>query len=158
MTVHFTWFHEKFRLLPVDATEDTVCIYAHAYIMMFLSTQLFGDKSANRVHIRWLSFVANHDDMGNYSWGTAALAWLYRCMCRVVNRNITNLSWIFWWFSPLRPHGFEDFSFPLASKWAAYLLPNDGKEQRILWEPYSTLDVLVVVHLEILMKKHCWLW
>ncbi|RYQ97667.1 hypothetical protein Ahy_B08g093748 [Arachis hypogaea] len=38
MTVHFTWFHERFRVLPADATEDTVCIYTRAYIMMLLST------------------------------------------------------------------------------------------------------------------------
>ncbi|RYR47798.1 hypothetical protein Ahy_A07g033766 [Arachis hypogaea] len=75
MTVHFTWFHERFQVLPEDATEDTVRIYARAYIMMLLSTQLFGDKSANWVHIQWLSFVANLDDMGSYSWGSAALAW-----------------------------------------------------------------------------------
>ncbi|QHO13563.1 uncharacterized protein DS421_15g516570 [Arachis hypogaea] len=92
MTVYFTWFHERFRVLPADATEDTVCICARTYIMMLLSTQLFGDKSANRVHIWWLSFVANLDDMGSYIWGTATLAWLYRCMCRVTNRNITNLA------------------------------------------------------------------
>ncbi|RYR15167.1 hypothetical protein Ahy_B04g071891 isoform E [Arachis hypogaea] len=71
--------------------------------MMLLSTRLFGDKSANQVHIRWLPFVANLDDMGRYSWGSAALACLYQCMCRVTNRNVTNLagplyllqSWIF---------------------------------------------------------------
>ncbi|RYR51023.1 hypothetical protein Ahy_A06g026078 isoform H [Arachis hypogaea] len=90
MTVHFTWFHERFSVLPPDANEETVRIYARAYIMMLLSTQLFGDKSANRVHIRWLPFVANLDEMGRYSWGSAALAWLYRCMCRVANRNVTN--------------------------------------------------------------------
>ncbi|RYR09314.1 hypothetical protein Ahy_B05g077571 isoform J [Arachis hypogaea] len=108
MTVHFTWFHERFRVLPPDASEET----------------LFGDKSANRVHIRWLPFVANLDGMGRYSWGSAALAWLYRCMCRVANRNVTNLagplqllqSWIFWRFPSLRPAGFEVFSFPLASR------------------------------------------
>ncbi|RYR09317.1 hypothetical protein Ahy_B05g077571 isoform I [Arachis hypogaea] len=66
MTVHFTWFHERFRVLPPDASEETVRIYARAYIMMLLSTQLFGDKSANRVHIRWLPFVANLDGMGSY--------------------------------------------------------------------------------------------
>ncbi|XP_072084456.1 protein MAIN-LIKE 1-like [Arachis hypogaea] len=123
-TVHFTWFHERFRLLPADASEDTVCIYARAYIMMLLSTQLFMDKSANRVHLRWLPFVAKLDDMGSYSWGTAALAWLYRCMCRVANRNITNLagplqllqSWIFWRFPTLRPQDFDAFSFPLTSR------------------------------------------
>ncbi|RYR35166.1 hypothetical protein Ahy_A10g050301 isoform H [Arachis hypogaea] len=76
-------FHERFSVLPPDANEETVRIYARAYIMMLLSTQLFGDKSANRVHIRWLPFVANLDEMGRYSWGSVALAWLYRCMCRV---------------------------------------------------------------------------
>ncbi|RYR35463.1 hypothetical protein Ahy_A10g050604 isoform F [Arachis hypogaea] len=91
-TVHITWFHERFRVLLNDATEDTVHIYARAYIMMLLSTQLFGDKSENQVYIWWLPFVARLDDMGGYSWGSAALAWLYRCMCRVANRNVTNLA------------------------------------------------------------------
>ncbi|RYR55212.1 hypothetical protein Ahy_A06g030461 [Arachis hypogaea] len=122
MTVHFTWFHERFRVLPADATEDTVRIYARAYIMILLSTQLFGDKSANWVHIRWLPFVANLDDMG---------------------------------------------------RWSTYLPPNDGKEQRVInyrlvldrltardivWEPYSALDVLTVVHPEILREERCRLW
>ncbi|XP_016207538.1 serine/threonine-protein phosphatase 7 long form homolog [Arachis ipaensis] len=122
-----------FTVLPADASEETVCIYARAYIMMLLSTQLFGDKSANRVHIRWLPFVANLDDMG---------------------------------------------------RWSAYLPPNDGKEQRVIryrlaldrltardlsfiavrvsflivWEPYSALDVLAVVHPEILTEEHSRLW
>ncbi|RYR48656.1 hypothetical protein Ahy_A07g034712 [Arachis hypogaea] len=129
MTVHFTWFHERFRVLPPDVIEETIRIYARAYIMMLLSTQLFGDKSTNWVHIRWLPFVANLDDMGRYSWGSAALAWLYRCMCRLANRNVTNLagplqllqSWIFCRFPSLRPSGFE-----------------------IVWEPYSALDVFAV--------------
>ncbi|RYR55273.1 hypothetical protein Ahy_A06g030511 [Arachis hypogaea] len=155
MTVHFTWFHERFRVLPPDATEETVRIYARAYIMMLLSTQLFGDKSANRVHIRWLPFVANLDDMG---------------------RNVTNLvgllqllqSWIFWRFPTLRPSGFEVFSFPLASRWSAYLPLNDSKDQRVIsyrlaldrltardiaWEPYSALDVLAVVHPRYLQRS-----
>ncbi|QHO22600.1 uncharacterized protein DS421_12g356650 [Arachis hypogaea] len=136
MTVHFTWFHERFRVLPADATENTVRIYACAYIMMLLSTQLFGEKSANRVHIRWLPFVVNLDEMG-------------------------------------RPSGFEVFSFPLASRWSAYLPPNDGKKQRVInyrlaldrltardivWEPYSALDVHAVVYSEILTEEHCQLW
>ncbi|QHO11585.1 uncharacterized protein DS421_15g499360 [Arachis hypogaea] len=155
-TIHFTWFHERFRVLPADASEETVHIYARAYIMILLSTQLFMDKSGNRVHLRWLPFVARLDDMGSYSWGAAALAWLYRCMCRVANRNVTNLagplqllqSWIFWRFPTLRP-------------WATYLPTSDGKEQRINQyrlaldrlgdrDPYGSLDVLAVIHPEIL--------
>ncbi|XP_020965724.1 serine/threonine-protein phosphatase 7 long form homolog [Arachis ipaensis] len=102
-------------------------------------------------------------------------------MCRVANRNVTNLagqlqllqSWIFWRFPSLRPAGFEVFSFPLASRWSAYLPPNDGKEQRVIryrlaldrltardivWEPYSALDVLAVVHPEILTEEHSRMW
>ncbi|RYR51324.1 hypothetical protein Ahy_A06g026342 [Arachis hypogaea] len=122
MMVHFSWFHERFSVLPPDANEETIRIYARAYIMMLLSTQLFGDKSANRVHIRWLPFVANLDDMG---------------------------------------------------RWSAYLPLNDSKEQRVLsyqlaldrltardivWEPYSVLDVLAMVHPEILTEEHSRIW
>ncbi|RYR43063.1 hypothetical protein Ahy_A08g039493 [Arachis hypogaea] len=85
-------FHERFRVLSADVSEETVCIYARAYIMMLLSTQLFGDKSGNWVHIRWLPFVVRLVDMGSFSWGSAALAWLYRCMCRMANRNVTNFA------------------------------------------------------------------
>ncbi|RYR34032.1 hypothetical protein Ahy_A10g048750 [Arachis hypogaea] len=112
MTVHFTWFYVRFRVLPADASEDTMRIYTRTYIMMLLSTQTFGEKNENRVYLRLLPYVAKLNEM-------AALAFLYRSMCRVANRNITNLassfqllqSWIFWQFSTLRPYGFETFAF-----------------------------------------------
>ncbi|RYQ93060.1 hypothetical protein Ahy_B09g099320 [Arachis hypogaea] len=171
-TVHFTWFHERFRVLPQDATEDTVQIYARAYIMMLLSTQLFGDKSANRVHIRWLPFVARLDEMGSYSWASAALAWLYRCMCRVANRNVTNLAGplqLLYRYSRQLPF---QFLF-LRLKWATYLPISDFREERVIqcrllldrlgdrdivWEPYAALEVLAVVHPEILAEEHSRLW
>ncbi|RYR26344.1 hypothetical protein Ahy_B02g060577 [Arachis hypogaea] len=181
MTVCYTWFHERFRVLPADATEDIVRIYARAYIMMLLSSQLFADKNANRVHLRWLPYVASLDDLGRYSWGSAALAWLYRCLCRGTNRNVVNLagplqllqSWIFWRFPCLRPSDFNIFGFPLASRWAQYLPRNDAVDQRvvaarlsldrlrvhdIVWEPYSTPDVAAIVHPEILLDQHRRLW
>ncbi|RYR39631.1 hypothetical protein Ahy_A09g045197 [Arachis hypogaea] len=71
--------------------------------MILLSTQLFDDKSDTRMHIQWLPYVARLENMGGYSWGSAALSWLYRCLCRVANRNVVKLacplhllqSWIF---------------------------------------------------------------
>ncbi|RYR09947.1 hypothetical protein Ahy_B05g078399 isoform A [Arachis hypogaea] len=76
--VNCTWFQENFAECPEGADEETVRRYARAYIMMLLGTQLFADKSGNRIHIRWLPFVARLEEMGGYSWGSAALAWLYR--------------------------------------------------------------------------------
>ncbi|XP_072088219.1 protein MAIN-LIKE 1-like [Arachis hypogaea] len=83
---------ETFGELPEGADEPTVRRYAHTYIMMLLGTQLFADKSGNRIHIRWLSYIAMLEDMGGYSWGSAALSWLYRCMCRTVNRHVVKLA------------------------------------------------------------------
>ncbi|RYR44002.1 hypothetical protein Ahy_A08g040385 [Arachis hypogaea] len=85
--------------------------------MMLLSTQLFGDKSGNQVYIRWLPFVAKLDEMGSYSWASATLAWLYRCI--VI--------------------------------WALRLSVLDFM---VIWESYAALDVLAVVHLEILAEEH----
>ncbi|RYR16427.1 hypothetical protein Ahy_B04g073443 [Arachis hypogaea] len=48
--------------------------------MMLLSTQLFGDKSGIHMHIRWLPYLARLEDMDRYSWGSATLSWLYRCL------------------------------------------------------------------------------
>ncbi|RYR46064.1 hypothetical protein Ahy_A07g031824 isoform E [Arachis hypogaea] len=140
-----TEFHERFQVLPADATDETVRVYARAYILMLLSSQLFADKNANRVHFRRLPYLASLDDLGRYSWGSATLAWLYRCLCRGTNRNVVNLagplqllqSWIFWRFPTLRPTGFDRFGFPLTS---------------------SSVDVAAVIHPEILADEHRRLW
>ncbi|XP_072064286.1 protein MAIN-LIKE 1-like [Arachis hypogaea] len=90
--VKCTWMQETFSEIPQGADDETVRRYARAYIMMLLLMQLFGDKSGTRLHIRWLPYVARLEDMGRYSWGSAALSWLYRCMCRVANRNVVKLA------------------------------------------------------------------
>ncbi|RYQ90281.1 hypothetical protein Ahy_B09g096457 isoform B [Arachis hypogaea] len=138
-------FEQLFRVMPTDATEPTVQVYARGYIMMLLSMMLFGDKSGARVHLRWLPYVADLDELGKYSWGSATLCWLYRCLCRVANRNVKNLagtlallqSWIFWRFPTFRPRGFDVILWPLASR---------------------ALEVIQVVHPDILRPEHTHLW
>ncbi|QHN79073.1 uncharacterized protein DS421_19g666950 [Arachis hypogaea] len=149
--INCSWFQETFGECPEGADEDTVRRYARAYIMMLLGTQLFADKSGNRIHIKWLPFVARLEEMGTYSWGSAALAWLYRCM----------------------PAGFETFSWPLASRWSGYIPSNSEKGPRVqmwrlwidrlqdrefIWMPYSSPDILQVVHPEVLEPRHMVLW
>ncbi|RYR31062.1 hypothetical protein Ahy_B01g055842 [Arachis hypogaea] len=60
--VNCSWFQETFGECPEGADEETVRRYARAYIMMLLGTQLFADKSGNRIHIRWLPYVARLED------------------------------------------------------------------------------------------------
>ncbi|RYR33000.1 hypothetical protein Ahy_A10g047527 [Arachis hypogaea] len=95
-TLKCTWFQEIFSELPKGA-DEMVRRYARAYIMILLCTRLFGDNSSTHLHIRWLPY-ARLEDMGQYSWGLAALSWLFRCMCHVANRNIVKLA------SPLQLH------------------------------------------------------
>ncbi|RYQ92937.1 hypothetical protein Ahy_B09g099178 [Arachis hypogaea] len=85
--VNCSWFQETFGEFPEGADEPTVMRYSRVYIMMLLGTQLFANKSGNHIHIRWLPYVARLEDMGGYSWGSAVLSWLYRCMCQVANRQ-----------------------------------------------------------------------
>ncbi|XP_057760910.1 protein MAIN-LIKE 2-like [Arachis stenosperma] len=65
--VSCSWLQETFGELPEGADEPTVRRYARAYIMMLLGTQLFVDKSGNRIHIRCLSYITRLKDMGGYS-------------------------------------------------------------------------------------------
>ncbi|RYR24002.1 hypothetical protein Ahy_B02g057498 [Arachis hypogaea] len=68
--VNCSWFQETFGECPEGADDETVRRYARAYIMMLLGTQLFTDKSVNRIHIRWLPYVAWLEEMGyeTFSW------------------------------------------------------------------------------------------
>ncbi|RYR21883.1 hypothetical protein Ahy_B03g067184 isoform B [Arachis hypogaea] len=84
-------FHERFRVLPADASEETVRIYAHAYILMLLSSYLFADKNANRVHLRWLPYLASMEDLGRYSWGR--LHWPGCIDVFIVGQTKTLLTW-----------------------------------------------------------------
>ncbi|RYR33892.1 hypothetical protein Ahy_A10g048564 [Arachis hypogaea] len=179
--VNCTWFQETFGECPDGADEETVRCFARAYIVMLLGTQLFADKSGNRIHIRWLPYVARLEEMGGYSWGSAALAWLYRCMCRVANRHVVKLagplqilqSLIFWRFPSFRPTGYNAFSWPLASRWSNYNPGISNKGPRVqmarlkidllqprdfIWMPYSALDVIQVVHPEVFEPRHTMLW
>ncbi|RYR16645.1 hypothetical protein Ahy_B04g073679 [Arachis hypogaea] len=75
------------------------------------------------------------EEMGTYSWGSAALAWLYR------------------------PAGYETFSWPLASRWSGYnpsasekgprvqmwrLRIDRLQDRKFIWMPYNSPDVLQV--------------
>ncbi|RYQ96726.1 hypothetical protein Ahy_B08g092585 [Arachis hypogaea] len=76
--MNYSWFQETFGELPDRADEPVVRRYARAYIMMLLGTQLFADKFGNRIHIRWLPYVARLEDMGGpvgydtFSWPLAS--------------------------------------------------------------------------------------
>ncbi|QHN82661.1 uncharacterized protein DS421_20g697770 [Arachis hypogaea] len=82
---------------------------------------------------------ARLDYMGRYSWRSAVLSWLYRCMCRVANRNVVKSAgplqllqlWIFRGFPSFMPDGFDACHWPLASRWSGYQPTLSEKRPRV---------------------------
>ncbi|XP_043809101.1 serine/threonine-protein phosphatase 7 long form homolog [Manihot esculenta] len=86
-----SWLAEEFSQLPDDADEEVVHRFARAYIMRVIGS-IFGDTSASRVNLMFLPLLADLEDAGNYSWGGACLAWLYRQLCKATNPEVMQMS------------------------------------------------------------------
>ncbi|XP_016206830.1 serine/threonine-protein phosphatase 7 long form homolog [Arachis ipaensis] len=139
--VNCTWFQKTFGECPEGADEETV-----------------------------RRFAPRLEEMGTYSWGSAALAWLNRCMCRVVNRHVVKLagplqllqSWIFWRFPRFRPvrwSGYNPSGSDKGPRVQMWRLRIDMLQDRdFIWMPYSFHEVLQVVHPEVLEPRHTAMW
>jgi hypothetical protein len=86
------WLQDTFGVLPNDANEVTVQRYTRAYILELLGGSYFADKSGKKVHLMFLPFLEDFDAAGWYSWGSAALAWLYRELCRATDPNSCDIA------------------------------------------------------------------
>ena len=81
--LRFTWLDAQFRVpLATDVTDEVVQQHAHYRILERLGTILFMDKSADRVSVMPLQFLNPISNAKRYSWGSGALAWLYRHLYR----------------------------------------------------------------------------
>ena len=77
------WLKEQFsNPLSTDATEVLVQQYARFYILGMLGGILFMDMFGKRISIMYLQFFNPISNGKNYSWGSAALSWLYRHLCK----------------------------------------------------------------------------
>ena len=77
--------------LPDGAAEDVVHQYARCYILALLGDTIFADKSGDKVHMMCLQMLRDLRNPPRYSWGSACLAWLYRELCRVTDRDASQI-------------------------------------------------------------------
>ncbi|XP_043811056.1 serine/threonine-protein phosphatase 7 long form homolog [Manihot esculenta] len=160
------WLAEEFSQLPNDPDEEVVQRFARAYIMRAIGS-IFSDTSASRVNIMFLSLLADLDEAGNYSWGGACLAWLYRQLCKATNPEVMQMAGplfilqIWAWdritaVSPTLSVRVPHHDAPLGSRWSnarhitevithvlvelRYQLDRLLPEQ-VIWEPYN--DALI---------------
>ncbi|XP_047254183.1 serine/threonine-protein phosphatase 7 long form homolog isoform X1 [Capsicum annuum] len=67
-----------------DATlDDRVLRIARLLMLLILGAILFPNTSGSSLSLRFLNFVIDLDLTGTYSWGSAVLAYLYWCLCRI---------------------------------------------------------------------------
>ncbi|RYQ89940.1 hypothetical protein Ahy_B09g096324 isoform H [Arachis hypogaea] len=79
--IKLTWLRDlKERLQLTD--ENNIQVYVKCHIMLLIGTILFGDKSGASVHWKFLPLLSDFASIGQYSWGSACLAHLYRSLCR----------------------------------------------------------------------------
>ncbi|XP_016731458.1 protein MAINTENANCE OF MERISTEMS-like [Gossypium hirsutum] len=91
MGLKFTWLKAKFGQLSATATEGELMCAARAYIMHILGGVLMPDANNNKVHLMYLSLLADLSSVSSYSWGSAVLAVLYRELCRVTNPDVVDM-------------------------------------------------------------------
>ncbi|CAM0884917.1 unnamed protein product [Alopecurus aequalis] len=72
----YTWIQEKFKKCPEDAAKPVIEMYARAYLWYVISRALFSDGTGSNASFMWLKLFAGWEH--NLSWGSAALAYLYR--------------------------------------------------------------------------------
>ncbi|RYR54680.1 hypothetical protein Ahy_A06g029984 [Arachis hypogaea] len=105
--------------------EISIQRYVRCHVMLLIGTILFGDKSGAGVHWKFLPLLRDFVNIGQYSWGSACLAHLYRALyrasrynCKEIDGSLTLLLCWAWIRLPyLSPLPREPRSFPLANRW-----------------------------------------
>ena len=86
------WLSEHFQGdFPDDAADELVQQHARAYILWLIGGVLLPDKSQNLLKLMYLPLLRDIDVIGQYSWGAAALACLYRMLCRATQVGVTQI-------------------------------------------------------------------
>ena len=73
------------------AAEVVVHQYAWCYILALLGDTIFTDKSSDKVHTMWLQMLRDLRNPPRYNWGSTCLAWLYRELCKAIDRGASQI-------------------------------------------------------------------
>lgn len=82
------WLNDHFGDFN-DHAHDHVQVerYTRAFILRIMGGLLFSDHSSSYVPLRFLPLLADFDECGSYSWGSAVLSYLYRELCKATDYN-----------------------------------------------------------------------
>lgn len=83
--IELGFLDEHFSGEPNPNDIEDVERHARAWILRLFGRILFPNSTGSRIHLIYLSLMENLADLGNYSWGSAVLAHLYRELCRATS-------------------------------------------------------------------------
>ncbi|KAE8812600.1 mutator protein [Hordeum vulgare] len=81
----FTWIAANFAHCPEDANDEVIQTYARVYMWYVISRTIFVDGTGKNAPWMWLKALIVFDN--KFSWGSAALAYLYRQLDDVCRRS-----------------------------------------------------------------------
>ena len=80
--VSSAWLKQNFNHCPQGAPQEAVERYARVWLWHLLGGFLFPDGSGNTISWMVLPILGQQwENIAQYSWGSAALGWLYRQLC-----------------------------------------------------------------------------
>ncbi|XP_020989695.1 protein MAIN-LIKE 1-like [Arachis duranensis] len=122
--IKLTWIRDLKECLQLIG-KNSIQRYVKCHIMSLFGTILFGDKSGASVHWKFLPLLRDFSSIGQYNWGSACVAHLYRALCRASRIDYTEIdgpltlllawAWIRLPYLALIPR--ERRSFSLANRW-----------------------------------------
>lgn len=155
----YSWIQRNFKKCPEGAEDEVVEMYARAYLWYVVSRVLFSDGTGSNASFMWLQLFAGWEH--NLSWGTAALAYLYRQLddacCKTgkgasIGGCMLLLSIWSWLRLPvgrpieMRRNDWNDHRDPLRFPTAAYIWDNTepfhGESKECYMRYISQLDAL----------------
>ncbi|XP_074338738.1 serine/threonine-protein phosphatase 7 long form homolog [Apium graveolens] len=78
--------------LPQDASADDIRFHVLCYLVHLFGSVLFTDHSGGLFHPIFLHFIRDLDRCGDYAWGAAVLAYLYRELCKTSKKDVDEVA------------------------------------------------------------------
>ena len=79
--VLISWVRQEFAQCPEEADEETIGYYCRAWILHLFVCVLFPNAMGDTASWMWVHCLSDWDQVGQYSWGSAVLGFLYRQLC-----------------------------------------------------------------------------
>lgn len=117
---------DRFKDVSDEWNDRRVRRAARAYLLFLLGSTLFADKSKSHVHISLLDPLKNLGFVNTYSWGSAALAFMYRQLGLATRVGVKQIAgylclletWIFEHFPCFHPSTKLYYeNLPRAARW-----------------------------------------